>query len=57
MVSVKISTINIPIACEQLSEPGELRFNVQENVLKSVRIILTGDVAAVIIAVYTVGTQ
>lgn len=37
MVSVKISIINIPIACEQLSEPGELCFNVQENALKSIK--------------------
>lgn len=57
MGSVKISTINIPIACEQLSEPGELCFNVWENALKSLRVILMVAVAAVIIAVYTVGTQ
>lgn len=45
------------MACEQLGEPGELRFNAQENAFKSVRIVLTVAVAAVIIAVYTVGTQ
>lgn len=57
MVSFKISTINIFIACEQLSEPGELCFNVHESALKSVRMIRMVAIAAVVIAVYSVGTQ
>lgn len=57
MAGVKISTINIPIVCEQLSEEGELCFNAHESALKSVRMICTVAVAAVIIAVYAVGTQ
>lgn len=37
MADVKISTINIPTACEQLGEPGALCFKVQESALKGSR--------------------
>ena len=40
MASVKISTFNILIVCEQLSESWELYLNVQKGALKNVRMIL-----------------
>lgn len=57
MASVKISTIDIPIAGEQLSEPRALCFNVHESASKSVRMILMLVVAVIILAAYTVGAQ